>query len=711
MMCRFFIYIFKIVMCVIFLFLMFYMFVISVANSVQNNSENISTNLAFKNDNFNKIYDYENNSFDYFKENSKEVIVINAVSYCPGIFTFSPSKSLQSSYVTDAADYLKDIPGFTSIRSGGTNTDPVFRGMFGSRIRILVDNGEILGACCSRMDPASAYIYPGTFDILNLIKGPQTVLLGPVASGGILQFERYHPYFSIPEIKLRSNVTFGSNNKIDKNIDSIMGNKYGYIRLIGNVSHSDNYRDGNGLKVHSAWYKWNTDAILLLNFGPSTFYEINIGQGNGSANYAVRAMDGLCFFRESYAMKIETTSINNILDKIGLYTWYNYMNHIMGGNTINIMKLPDKHFDSCANNVDRCIWGARGIVVNQWEHIECHSGIDMQINQHRKIKCDSTWHKDIVNWDSGIFSELVLNILSNRKFIGGIRLDRYSTFSFDRDDVICNQYSTIYPAGFIRYENNLHPLLYYIGIGTSKRFPDYWELLCIDFNKSINTVKYNILNKKLFPERTVQIDAGINFQYAQFSGWISSYTGYIKNYILYHYDIFNGMVGNINYINNINARIFGTESELNYQFNDNWCIKSNIMWNCGVNINSKHVLPKMPPLEGTLICQWKNAYYNMTVLWRLVKASQYYLDEINALSSQIKPKNYIKSPGFGVLSANLTWINSKYYTLSAGIDNVFNNNYREYLNSFHHDRLGYDKRNMPIYEPGRILWIKTEIIL
>ena len=38
---------------------------------------------------------------------------------------------------SDAADYLKTIPGFSAVRSGGVNSDPVFRGMFGSRIKLL----------------------------------------------------------------------------------------------------------------------------------------------------------------------------------------------------------------------------------------------------------------------------------------------------------------------------------------------------------------------------------------------------------------------------------------------------------------------------------------------------------------------------------------------------------------------------------------------
>ena len=38
--------------------------------------------------------------------------------------------------------------------------DPVFRGMAGSRLGILLDGQEVLGGCGGRMDPPTAYIYP-----------------------------------------------------------------------------------------------------------------------------------------------------------------------------------------------------------------------------------------------------------------------------------------------------------------------------------------------------------------------------------------------------------------------------------------------------------------------------------------------------------------------------------------------------------------------
>jgi hypothetical protein len=63
-----------------------------------------------------------------------------------------PKQPIQPIPAVDGAAYLQSIVGFNQIKNGGTNGDVTFRGMFGSRIKILTDGTENLGACPSRMD-------------------------------------------------------------------------------------------------------------------------------------------------------------------------------------------------------------------------------------------------------------------------------------------------------------------------------------------------------------------------------------------------------------------------------------------------------------------------------------------------------------------------------------------------------------------------------
>ncbi|MBV6342634.1 TonB-dependent receptor plug domain-containing protein, partial [Candidatus Magnetobacterium casensis] len=106
----------------------------------------------------------------------EEVVVTAPVSVEPLIVTTNPKAPHQPVPAHDGAEYLKGISGFSIIRKGGTDGDPVFRGMSGSRLNILLDGQQIFGGCGGRMDPPTAYVFPESYDIITVIKGPQSVL-------------------------------------------------------------------------------------------------------------------------------------------------------------------------------------------------------------------------------------------------------------------------------------------------------------------------------------------------------------------------------------------------------------------------------------------------------------------------------------------------------------------------------------------------------
>ena len=65
-------------------------------------------------------------------------MVITGVSQqSPLTVVTDPKIPRQPMPASDGADYLKTIPGFSAVRNGGVNGDPVFRGMFGSRLKLL----------------------------------------------------------------------------------------------------------------------------------------------------------------------------------------------------------------------------------------------------------------------------------------------------------------------------------------------------------------------------------------------------------------------------------------------------------------------------------------------------------------------------------------------------------------------------------------------
>lgn len=161
-----------------------------------------------------------------------------------------PKQPIQPVPATDGADYLQSIPGFSSIKSGGTNGDVTFRGMFGSRIKILSDGTENLGACPARMDAPTSYIQPESYDRISVVKGPQTVQYANTGSAATVIFERKKPQLSNDKNYLgQASVLIGSFGRLDHNIETAVGDEKKYIRLNANHSESNSYEDGDGNTV------------------------------------------------------------------------------------------------------------------------------------------------------------------------------------------------------------------------------------------------------------------------------------------------------------------------------------------------------------------------------------------------------------------------------------------------------------------------------
>jgi outer membrane receptor protein involved in Fe transport len=122
--------------------------------------------------------------------NVEEMVVTGVRTDAPLNVSTNPKAPRQPVPAHDGADYLKTIPGFNVIRKGGTDGDPMFRGMAASRVNILLDGESLLGGCGMRMDPPTAYVFPEAYDRITVIKGPQSVTHGPGNSAATVMFER-----------------------------------------------------------------------------------------------------------------------------------------------------------------------------------------------------------------------------------------------------------------------------------------------------------------------------------------------------------------------------------------------------------------------------------------------------------------------------------------------------------------------------------------
>lgn len=650
----------------------------------------------------------------HVRELSPTVVTAVAPS-SPLTIVTNPKDPRQPVPASDGGDYLKTIPGFALIRNGGTNGDPVLRGMFGSRLNILTNGGMMLGACPGRMDAPTSYISPETYDQLTVIKGPQTVLWGPGASAGTILFDREPEHFGELGTRVNASVLAGSNGRFDKTIDAAAGGPLGYVRVIGNTAHSDDYKDGNGDTVPSRYDKWNGDIALGWTPDADTLLELTAGKGDGEARSAGRGMDGSQYKRESLGLRFEKSNIGEVLDKVEAQVYYNYADHVMDNYTLRTPSGTGMMAGPMASNVDRRTLGARIKATWRWADYQLISGIDAQTNEHRKrmgmgidTYKDQNWSKDADFHNYGAFGELTWYAAERDRVITGARLDRVSAKDFRArigsgmmskpNPTLDKTRADTLPSGFVRYEHDLadSPTTVYAGLGHAQRFPDYWELFSPSSGPAGSVNAFDAIK----PEKTTQLDMGLQYKTERLEAWASVYAGEIRDYILFDY------AKGSSQAQNVNARVMGGELGAAYQLTARWKADATLAYAWGKNTTDGKALPQMPPLDTRLGLTYSEDDWSAGALWRVVARQ----DRIDRNAGNVVGKDYDKSAGFGVFSLNGAYRISKNLKVSAGVDNLLDKNYSEHLNMAGNAGYGYPASDpTPINEPGRTLWTKIDV--
>ena len=643
-------------------------------------------------------------------------LVITAIApSSPLTIVTNPKDPRQPVPASDGGDYLKTIPGFALIRNGGTNGEPILRGMFGSRLNILTNGGQMIGACPGRMDTPTSYIAPETYDKLTVIKGPQSVQWGPGSSAGTVLFEREPEHFGELGSRINASVLAGSNGRFDKTLDAAVGGTQGYLRVVGNTAHSDDYKDGDGHTVPSRYDKWNGDVALGWTPDADTLLELTAGKGDGEARSAGRGMDGSQYKRESLGLRFEKSNIGDVLDKLEAQVYYNYADHVMDNYTLRTPSGTGMMAGPMGVNVDRRTLGARIKATWRWADVQLISGIDAQTNEHRTrsgMGIDTykaqNWTKDADFHNYGAFAELTWYAAERDRVITGARLDRASAKDFrarlgsgmmskpnpTRD----NTRADTLPSGFVRYEHDManSPTTVYAGLGHVQRFPDYWELFSPNSGPAGSVNAFDAIK----PEKTTQLDVGLQYKTQDLEAWVSAYAGVIHDYILFDYTQTSSQA------QNINARIMGGELGAAYQLTEHWKADATLAYAWGKNTTDGKALPQMPPLDTRLGLTYSEDDWSAGALWRVVARQ----DRIDRNAGNVVGKDYGKSAGFGVFSLNGAYRINKNLKVSAGVDNLLDKTYSEHLNMAGNAGFGYPSNDpTAINEPGRTLWTKIDV--
>ncbi|HEU0189270.1 MAG TPA: TonB-dependent copper receptor [Gallionella sp.] len=651
-----------------------------------------------------------------------EVVVTAPAMEEPLKVTTDPHKPRQPIPAHDGAEYLKTIPGFSVIRKGGTDGDPVFRGMAGSRLNILLDGEQILGGCGGRMDPPTAYIFPSSYDRITVLKGPQSVMYGSGSSAGTVLFERDLTRRSDSGAGFEGSVTEGSFNRFDVMADVHGGTPNVYGRAIYTNSRADDYKDGNGTSVHSAYSRWSSNAAVGLTPSDSTRVEMTAAKSDGKAAYADRSVDGSKFARDNAGLKADWKNTDHgLVDKIETQFYRNYIDHVMdsyslraGGNPAGMM---------AAMNPDRKTTGGRVVgTLNATEATQLKLGVDSQTNVHTNrtgaapgymgdytLKArveDANFH------NQGIFGEATRQLGEEARIIGGLRSDSWkaqdkrttiATGMTTQANPTANQTrSESLKSGFLRYEkgamNNTGTV--YAGLGHTERFPDYWELIGGTKESATTLSAFNTR-----PEKTNQLDVGMTYKQGDVSSSLSGFYSKVSDFILIQSNVNKGtmMMPRLATITrNVDANTWGGEASIAWKLAPEWKVDGSLAYVRGNNQTDNTALAQISPLEGRIGATYDNSVWSVGGLLRMVSAQ----NRVAVNQGNIAGQDIGRTSGFSVLSLNAAYRASKEVLVSAGVDNLGNKVYAEHLSRAGAMVSGFTQTTR-VNEMGRNVWLKA----
>lgn len=551
------------------------------------------------------------------------------------------------------------------------------------------------------------------YDSLVIIKGPQSVQHGAGNSAATILFERRIEKSDEPGYRLHASATAASVNRLDEVADLQIGNSLGYLQLNGTNSSSDDYKDGDGNLIHSEYNRYSGLAALGWTPDNDTRMETSVARSDGEAAYADRSMDGTQFLRDSVNFRAERKNISDLIGEIKFHVYGNEIDHIMDDQELRKPGMMGYA------NLKRDTSGAKlssTLLLNS--NFNMVVGLDTQQNGHESRSAPvsgnySAWLNDADIEQVGIFSEFNYSFAESRKLVWGYRLDQWEAID-KRSQISMGMMKVPNPTAnqqrkddlnswFGRYEWNVPtaPTTLYVGFGHSERFPDYWEIIAKESSASRSAFN-------LAPEETNQWDVGAIYKTNRVNLSASVFYNNADNFILADYT--NPMKMN-GVSRNIDETTYGGEIGANVNINSHWKVESSVSYVRGENNTDDTALAQIPPLEARLALTYSQPRWSVGGLMRLVDGQDRYdLNKGNIVGKDIGP-----SAGFGVFSFNANWKVTSSVLASAGIDNMFDKNYAEFISRSSGNGMGGAipgyVNTMRVNEPGRTFWLKFQLLL
>lgn len=629
----------------------------------------------------------------------------------------------------DGADLLRGVAGVTVGRMGGHGLEPRVRGLGEGNLNILVDGAYIHGGCPNRMDPPSSFASPNSFDEVTVIKGVQTLRLGPGGTAGTVIYQRSVP--ELPESRTWGTelaTSYGSWHKQPElGVDAGWTSNSFFLRAQGGVRSFDSYEDGSGETVRSAFDSEHLN--LILGFGAAASGQVELGieaVRTDDALFAGAGMDSPEDSGDTFRFKFHRSEATLGLDEIKVDLYYSGVEHLMDNYSLRPLMAPmAMRVPSTSDTFGGTASAEREIS----ERMNLTIGIDYQENVREALRfagpnpeavgmLQSVMWPDASLTQGGLFIEGEQLLGDRSRLLFGGRLDRF-TAQADKADVKpagmnrspnqlfddyyglqAEDWSASEPSGLVRFEHFLKPgLTLFTSLSRSARAPDTTERYLGSNN--LAAPKRWVGNPQLDPAKHYQLDLGLASPGPSATWSVTGFIDDVDDFILR--DRAHGQDGilrndNATIYRNVEARLVGLELEGSYEPSERWLISGVASGVRGENRSDERPIAQIPPLQGWLQLDYGSERWGTMGLFRWA-ASQTRVDDDPLTGSG---QDLGETAGYGVLDLSGRYRILQSLSLIAGVDNVFDRTYANHLNRGNL----FDPDPVRINEPGRTFWVR-----
>jgi iron complex outermembrane receptor protein len=654
----------------------------------------------------------------------------------PAIQSFQPEE-IELAPTSDGGELLRNIPGISGSRMGGRGIDPIIRGQTANRLNILLDGAYVHGGCPNRMDPPTAYSSMNSYDNIIVIKGSQTVVYGGGGSGGTVLFERRTPRFTEDEpIRAEASAGYKGNSDTQQyGADVAAGNRDWFIRGIVDYTDANNYEDGDGNKVRSAYT--NKDGIVILGYTPSDDTRLELSyEANREEDvlFAGAGMDAPYSDNDTTRLKFESGTPLGIFAGVKGELYYSDIDHKMDNFSLRTQTAPMKMETPSSSDTGG---GRMSGEIHSANNMVWTIGTDYQKNNRDAdrfsgaalINLQSIIWPDVDLEQTGLFAEFTRPLTGSNNLKAGLRYDYVDT-SADRANKDANVtpmltrspeelYGIYYGTrdtdqtennigGFATLEHALDPgTAVYATLSRTVRTADATERFIASDNGMMAGMRW-VGNPDLDPEEHHQLELGYTRDAGAWDASASVYYNDVSDYILR--DRAHNQDGillgdNATIYRNVDAELYGFEAEAGIRWASYWSSRATLAYVHARNSDDHRPIAQTPPLGGTVSLEYTRGDWNLGGLVR-AEAKQTRVED-NFLTDSGQDAG--KTSGWGTLDLFSSYEGADHFTLAAGVNNVFDRSYAYHVNKANVDP--FNPQAIQVNEPGREYWLRLSAAL